>query len=204
MKKLVEYGIASTHFKDAQEAHSHTYMTNDGRAVSTLLIFTDNPYNVQVAAAKHILDIGSGTGRNLDWIMQNTEAQYHGVDPNPSMHEFFWDIQDTKWQDRTHLYTSFDLPPIHFDVVVCTFVFQHIGFRPPTGQMNVVDITKEALKFCTPDTVWIMYEHDWEEPWIWQWMEECDILPQVILPNYKGIPELTDRGAHHLIIWTDR
>jgi SAM-dependent methyltransferase len=202
MKKLVEYGVAATHFTSAQDAHSHTYMTNDGRAVSTPLIFADNPYNDRVAGAKAILDIGCGTGRNLEWVMQNTDAHYYGIDPNPSMHEFFWDVQDTKWLSRVSLFREFTFPAVQFDAVVCTFVFQHIGFRPPTGQMNVTDITKEALKFCDEKTVWIMYEHDWEEPWMEQWMAECNIHDPLIMRDYTGIPELTHRGAHHLIIWT--
>jgi SAM-dependent methyltransferase len=206
MKKLVEYGVAAHHFNTAQEAHSHTYMTRDGRAVPTPLIFPDNPYNEAVKNAKVILEIGSGTGRNLPWIMNNTTAHYIGVEPNPSMHQFFWDIQPKEYQNRVSLHKSFDElnPELKVDIVVVTFVFQHVGYRPPEGQMNITDITEAARAFCTRDTVWIMYEHDWEEQWIGRWTEENDILPQVYKRDYAGIPEIAERGAHHLIIWKDR
>lgn len=217
-KKLVKYGVAAKDFESAQEAHSHTYMKPDGSAPSTPLIFDINPFNEQVKNAKVILDLGCGTGRNLQWIMENTNALYIGIDPNDSMRQFFWDIQDKKWSQvgRVLLFKDFkdyrdmlihdynlDGVDLSADVVVCTFVFQHIGFRPPAGQMNVADITQEARSVSKPNAVWIMYEHDWEEPWMNQWMMECDIFPTVFERDYEGIPELVGRRPHHLLIWQD-
>jgi cyclopropane fatty-acyl-phospholipid synthase-like methyltransferase len=208
-KELVKFGVAAKDYDSAQDAASHTYMTRDAQLVPTPLIFGDNPYNKDVEKASIILDLGCGIGRNLPWIMANTSASYIGLDPHPDMHKYFWDVQDEKWKDRvtlvkdfTELATALDGKAI--DVVVCTFVFQHIGFRPPEGQMNIADITVETRKLTTPSAVWIMYEHDGEEDWIGRWITETGVFPQVYMRNYDRIPELSHRGNHHLILWKER
>lgn len=204
MKKLVKYGVAAKDYKTPESAAGDTYTLRDGSLVPTPLIFPDNPYNELVRDAKFICDLGCGIGRNLPWIMENTQAMYYGIDPNDSMIEHFWKIQDEKWKNRVKLVKTFDDldDNIQFDVIVCTFVFQHIGYRPPEDHMNVTDITQQIRNFTHDDTVWIFYEHDWEEPgWIDRWFIETDIWPAVYYKNYTGIPELTDRGAHHLIIY---
>lgn len=202
MKLLEKYGVASGEFETANDAASHTYMKNDGSLPSTELIFPTNPFNDSVQKAKSVLDLGCGIGRNLEWIMLNTDAHYYGLDPNKSMLLHFWNIQDSKWADRVTLVSSFDqLPDIKLDIVVCTFVFQHIGYRTSDEQMNVTDITLEALKHCHDETVWIMYEHDWEEKWLERWFDDVKCVPVVYDRDSTAIPNLFDRGAHHLIIW---
>jgi SAM-dependent methyltransferase len=202
-KILSGVGVAAGHYNNALEAASHTYMTDDGRLPSTQLVIPDNPYNAEVLNAKHVLEIGCGIGRNLQWIMENTSAHYYGLDPNASMLCHFWEVQDVKWAERVTLVKSFDRLPEHvkFDLVVVTFVFQHIGFRTTDVEMNVGDITLEALNRCADGAVWFMYEHDSEEHWINPWLEYTGITPHVYMRNYTKIPQLNDRGAHHLIIF---
>lgn len=202
-KRYEMVGIGGVLYPTAHDAASHTYMKNDGSLPSTPLIFPDNPFNEQVAAAQNILDIGCGIGRNLSWIMENTQANYIGLEPNASMRQFYWDIQNTKWQNRAQVIPHIDNFPedIKFDIVVCTFVFQHIGRMTAPDQMNVIDITKEVLKHCKPGCVWIMYEHDWEDLWIEDWIRECNVNLVVYHRDYTGIPELIDRRPHHLMIW---
>lgn len=204
MKKLEPFGIAGRIYETPHSAAQDTYSDSSGNLPSTPLIFPDNPFNDDVATAKVILDLGCGIGRNLSWIMENTNAHYIGLDPNPSMLRFFWTVQDVvKYGSRVTLYSSFDQIPADtvIDVVVVTFVFQHIGFRPNEAQMNVSDITKNVRRFTTENTVWIMYEHEWEEKWAHRWMVENGVQPVVYEREYAGIPELTHRGLHDLIIW---
>jgi len=211
MKELVKFGVAAKDYTDANYAASETYMSHDAKLVSTPLTFPENPFNDRVSSAKVILDLGCGVGRNLEWVMENTNAIYIGLEPNESMLQFFWTHNEKyRHSDRIRLVRDFhelraivkadELPPI--DVVVCTFVFQHIGFRPGITHMNVADITKAAQEFTAkPDgAVWIMYEHDWEEMWIDRWEEECGITFDVYERSFN-YPLLTDRGLHHLIIW---
>ena len=210
MKQLTKYGVASGDYKTAIEAASHTYMDKNEKLVPTPLIFADNPFNEQVKNAKNILDLGCGVGRNLSWIMENTNAHYWGFDPNQSMLDHFWEVNDPKWKDRVTLAKStdeinfmmIDAPP-KMDVVVCTFVYQHIGYRPDANSMNITDITQEVRRFSKSNSIWIMYEHDWEEIWIDRWFMECGIDPDVYKRDYTGIEELTHRRPHHLIIFED-
>lgn len=218
MKELVKYGVAAKDYTDAHYAASETYMSHDSKLVSTPLTFDGNPFNDDVKNAKVILDLGCGVGRNLEWIMENTNAIYIGLEPNSSMLQYFWtynekyrsDTHTHNYKQRIRLVRDFhelraiinedELPPI--DVVVCTFVFQHIGFRPGITQMNVADITKAAQEFTRkPEgALWIMYEHDWEEPWIDRWEDECNVTFDVYERSFD-YPLLTDRGRHHLMIW---
>src|SRR5204863_1037271 len=104
-----------------------------------------------------------------------------GFDPNDDMLKYFWETQDPKWKDRVTLISSFDdmdqnecgCPTYRkFDMVLSTFVFQHIGFRPPVGEMNVSDISNEIKKFTRDGTVWFLFEHQREETWINRWAIE--------------------------------
>ena len=206
MKKLEAVGIASKQYESLTDARGNTYTTREDFFPPTPLAFAANPYNDLVISAKYVLDIGCGVGRNLPWVMTSTTAHYYGLDPNTSMLKYFWEIQDKNWQPRTTLATSFDEFPtdIKFDVVVSTFVFQHIGYRTNENQMNIDDITQEAMKRSKPGTIWILYEHDGEEQWIDRWFYNNKIEPDVYIRDFNGIPELTHRGPHHLIIWAQK
>jgi SAM-dependent methyltransferase len=210
-KKLEAYGVAAINFTDAETAAGYTYTKNTGELASTPLIFAGNPFNADVESASCILDLGCGVGRNLRWIMENTNAKYIGLDPNLSMLKYFWENQKYDYSGYAHritLVSSFDelagvlsiLGVSKIDVVVCTFVFQHIGFRTSEGQMNVADITKGVQRFTQNNAAWIMYEHDGEERWIEPWLEQCYISPVSLCRNFY-YPELTDRGLHHFIAW---
>lgn len=213
MKELVKFGVAGKDYTDSHYAASETYMSHDAKLVSTPLTFPENPFNDDVKNAKVILDLGCGVGRNLEWIMENTNAIYIGLDPNDSMLQYFWEHNEKyRYQSARKIILVRDfhelraivredkIPPV--DVVVCTFVFQHIGFRPGLTHMNVADITKAAQEFTRkPEgAVWIMYEHDWEEPWIDRWEDECNVTFDVYERSFN-YPLLTDRGLHHLMIW---
>lgn len=180
-KTLTPYGVSLADYTDARDALGYTYTTRDGQFPPTPFVSDINPFNKEILEAKHVMEIGTGVGRNLPFIMENTNAHYYGVDPNEKMLKYFWDVQDHKWKDRVTLVTSFDKLPeeVQMDFVIVTFVFQHIGFRPGIGQMNVADITKEAMKHTRNGTVWFVLEHEREELWQQKWMKECGIIPAV-------------------------
>lgn len=215
-KKLKTFGISDHIYVSPEDAIGQTYTTRDGEAVPTPLIFPDNPFNEDIKNAKHILDVGCGIGRNLSWIMENTNAHYYGFDPNESMLKWFWDVQDKKYESRVTISEGFINPLEKYNVVVCTFVFQHIGYRPPEDIMNVGDITAEIKKNTSDGCIWILYEHDAEERWIEWWLCEQEINPDVYIRNYKGIEQLTHRddyvagdmydigASHNLIIWKEK
>ena len=205
MKKLESFGIAGINFTDRVLARGFTYTTREDELVPTNLCSKENPFQEEILSAKYILDVGCGIGRNLQWIMENTDAIYVGLDPNESMMQYFWDCQNLMWINRVQLHHNFDTidKNIVFDVVVSTFVFQHIGYRPNESQMNITDITNSIRKFTKNGTVWFLIEHDGEEDWIPRWTSENGIIPDIYIRNYTGLEELTHRGLHHLIIWKE-
>lgn len=215
VKRLEEYGCAtSTRILDEAErvkvdvtavARGYTYTTKDDGFPPTPLAFEGNPFNDEIRAAKNILDFGCGVGRNLPWIYENTDAIYYGLDPNPVMLENFWKVTDQKYTKMAFLLKSFeDIPKdMVFDVVVSTFVMQHLGYRAPEGVMDVSDITQEIMKHTRKGTIWFLHEHETEEPgWLDRWFTENDITPDFFELNWSGAPELTHRGNYaHLVLW---
>ena len=216
MKRFAEYGVARSEniVNEAgragvpvdRVARGYTYNTSSNEFPSTRLDMPGNPFVKDVLEANQILEIGCGVGRNLPWIMDNTKAQYHGLDPNPVMLESFWKVTDTKYNDpnRVFLYDDINLlpPGMMFDVVFSVFVFQHLGYRSAPDVMNVTDITQRVMEHTRSGTVWILYEHQNEEPWIDRWIKENGVTPNVWMPRYHGLPEMLDRGDDaHLIIW---
>jgi cyclopropane fatty-acyl-phospholipid synthase-like methyltransferase len=211
MKEFKAFGVASKMYNNAKEAADDTYTTKDGKLEPTPLIFNDNPFNDNVKNAKKIFEIGFGVGRNVSWIMENTSAHYYGVEPNPTMFNAFWEYNDKKYQDRIHLYKHFNeiSPCIRFDIVLSTFVLQHIGYMPLEDTMNVNDIVTNIRTHTKQDTVWIILEHDSEDSWIEQLFNDQDISPDVYIRRYKGIESMTHRDhtthtGHHLIIWKEK
>lgn len=213
-KKFEAYGIChpdnirqsaeSTNSPIEQAARGFTYTDRNNDYPSTRLAFPQNPFNEDVLNAKYILDVGMGTGRNIPWICDNTNATYVGIDPSPIMRDNVWKVIDPKYQPRTIICGDWSeiSTDIIFDVVISTFVFQHLGYRNPPEVMNVTDITKEIFKHTRVGTVWILYEHEVEERWISRWMKDNDINPQIIDLHSNVWPELTHRGSQaHLIIW---
>lgn len=190
-KKLIPYGVSIDTYHDADHAKGYTYTTADGGFPPTPVLSSLNPYNEEIKNSKNVLEIGAGVGRNLPFVMEQTSAHYYMVDPNEQMHKYFWDIQPEKYKDRVTLCKSFDELPadVLMDFVLVTFVFQHIGFRPPFGQMNVADITLEAMKHTHDGTVWFVLEHEREEIWQERWMGTCKITPSVYFKpggNHSG------------------
>lgn len=216
MYKLKKYGVANKDYTNAQEAKGDTYTRLDGSFPPTNLACIENPFIDELKTAKYILDLGCGVGRNLPWIMENTQAIYIGLDPNVNMTNYFWDIQEERgysknmWENRVFIYNEFNEIPnyIKFDYVVSTFVLQHLGYRyiVPQGY-NITGITKNIKEKCNPGAVWFALEHDSEENWIPTWQNECNITFKTYIRSYTGLPELTDRdhtapnGGHHLMIF---
>jgi SAM-dependent methyltransferase len=216
MLKLKKYGVAGKDYPNAQSAKGDTYTTLNGQFPSTNLACSDNPFIEELNSSKYILDFGCGVGRNLPWIMENTNAIYVGLDPNTSMTEYFWDVQkdqgyDIKsWKDRVQLYNNFeDIPSdISFDYIVTTFVLQHLGYRYINFfTMNLDDIAKQLISRLNDGGVWFLIEHDSEENWIPRWIKNNNINLNVYIRSYTGLPELSERdytapnGGHHLMIW---
>ena len=216
MHKLKKYGVADKNYVNAQEAKGDTYTRLDGSFPPTNLACSENPFKTELQTAKFLLDLGCGVGRNLPWIMENTSAVYIGLDPNTTMTEYFWQVQEERgyskqaWEDRVFIYNEFEQIPniVKFDYVVSTFVLQHLGYRYEVpGGLNITGITKNVREKCNAGAVWFALEHDSEEDWIPTWTAECGITFETYLRCYKGLPEGTDRdhtapsGGHHLMIF---
>ena len=215
MKTLKKFGVARHDFTDLRDARGHTYTDSNDKFPSTNLGCKENPFIEQLKSAKYILDFGCGVGRNLQWIMENTDANYVGLDPNKNMTQFFWDVQQLdrgdveRWKERVTVVNEFSEiePNIKFDYVVSTFVLQHLGYRYVVpGGLNLTEITRKIFSYMNNDAVFFTIEHDSEEPWIDRWTKECDITLDVYIRSYKGLPELTHRdnctyGGHHLMIF---
>ena len=215
MHKLKKYGVANKDYTNAYDAKGDTYTRLDGSFPPTNLACAENPFVTELQSAKFILDFGCGVGRNLPWIMENTDAVYIGLDPNTNMTDYFWEVQNERgyskedWEGRVFVFNEFEEIPtsVKFDYVVSTFVLQHLGYRyeVPEG-LNITGITRSVKEKCNPGAVWFALEHDSEEDWIPTWIEECDITFETCIRSYKGLPELTDRdhtanGGHHLMIF---
>ena len=179
-KQLTPYGVSIYNYENAKEAMGFTYTTSDGNCPPTPFFFDSNPFKNEMKSAKNILEIGCGIGRNLSILMENTNAHYWGLDPNKKMVKYFWEIQDPKWKDRVTICNDFNEFPadLKFDVVISTFVMQHIGFRPPADQMNVLDISKMVMNFTQNGTIWFVFEHEREEQWQQKWLDELEIIPE--------------------------
>ena len=212
-KELIPYGVSVLKYANANDARGHTYTTKTDEYLPTPFISPINPFNEDILVSKNVLEIGGGIGRNLPFVMEQTNANYYSVDPNDEMTQYFWEVQDNKYKPRVTLCKTFDDLPIDmkFDFVIVTFVFQHIGFRPSSLQMNVTDITREAMKHTQSGTVWFVLEHEREEVWQQRWMDECNITPNVYFKpggNYAGggvipYPEfecMTARGNDNNIV----
>ena len=203
-KKLIAFGTAAREIRSAEEARFWTYQRQDGSFPPTRLLNPDNPFNEEIKKARSVLEIGCGSGRNLPYIMENCPyAKYYGVEPNQSMLRWFWELNDRRFQDRAYVTYEFDevLLSQKFDLVITTFVLQHIGYRPVPPAMNVGDITQVVLRLMKEHAIWFSFEYDAEERWIGRWMSENKIRPQVYIRYYAGFPELNDHTFHHLIIW---
>ena len=188
-------------------ARGYTYTTRDDGFPPTPLTFEGNPFNDEILAAKNILDFGCGVGRNLPWIAENTNAMYYGLDPNPVMLEEFWNVTDQKYGNMAFLLKSFEEIPksMVFDVVVSTYVMQHLGYRPPKGTMDVTDLTQEIMKHTRKGTIWFLLEHEKEEIWFDRWFTENNIEPDFFELNWSRMEELTHRGTDaHLVIFKER
>ena len=217
MEKLKKYGVAAREYTTAEEARGDTYTKLDGSFPTTNLGCEENPFIAELQAAKFILDLGCGVGRNLAWIIENTSAVYIGLDPNTYMTDYFWEVQKERGyskedlEGRVFIYNDFEQIPdtVKFDYVVSTFVLQHLGYRfSVEGGLDITGITESVKARCNEEAVWFALEHDSEEDWIPRWTIECNITFETYIRTYKGLPELTDRdyltnhhAGHHLMIF---
>jgi len=209
-KALRPHGKDPIFFQNKDEAMGWTYTANDGSIPSFPLDFEDNPYSDECMNAKNLFEIGMGVGRNAIGIHKNTNIHYHGLEPNESMGKWFWEWNDKKYEERTSLYTNWDEieKGTKFDVMLSTFVLQHITYKNPSA-WNVSDIVNKMKEYAHEDTTWILYEHDGEYGgWIDKMFNECGITPEVYQRGYTGIEDHThrdnsvgNRQGHHLIIW---
>lgn len=215
-KTLKKFGYAGSDFTDLTTARGDTYTTKLDEFPSTNIACDENPFREQLETTKYILDFGCGVGRNLRWIMENTDANYIGLDPNTNMTQFFWDVQYKEhgsivdgWRDRVTVINDFSQIPlvVKFDYVISTFVLQHLGYRYIViNGMNLTDITQQILSLMNDGAVFFTLEHDTEELWIDRWVRECNIKLDVYIRSYEGLPELTHRDhctydGHHLMIF---
>lgn len=204
--KLIPYGIAGRQFTDAEDAKGNTYTEQSGNWPPTRLIHEDNPYSDVVKDAKYILEIGVGCGRNVPYILEETEADFYGIDPNESQLCHFWHYFPVWLNDqkhRVHLYRDFtELPEgVTYDVIFSVATLMHLGYRYNV-RPNITDIVQSALKVLRPGGILWMLEHEREEAWQERMLTECAIEPDVYEKYYTGLPEMTHRGTDmNLIIW---
>jgi len=210
-KQFKAFGVASPLHLTPAIARSYTYEADresdpNKKFPGTPFINDDNPFNEKVRNAKNILEIGCGVGRNVPYLMENTAAKYTGLDPNKvGMLDHFWDIVPTKYQDRVTITDTFDdLKGEKFDLIICTFVLQHIGYRPDSETMNIDDITQKVMEHTSQGTVWFLLEHNFEEDWQTKWMAANGIVPDVFIQPWTRFPELRHRTEHNLIIWEEK
>ena len=76
------------------DAKFYTYLTDEGEHIPTPIINDDNPFNDEIINSNNILEIGCGVGRNVQYLLDNTNSNYIGVDPNREMTKWFWDVVD--------------------------------------------------------------------------------------------------------------
>lgn len=208
------FGVASKTYLSAEEAKGDTYTKNDGSFPPTNLFCKENPYKKEAQQAQYILDFGCGVGRNMPWVMMNTNAVYVGLDPNETMLYHFWNVQEEngfskeEWGDRVILCKDFSQisEGVKFDYIISTFVLQHLGYRY-NNEFNLNNIAQAVFTYSNKGAIWFALEHDSEEDWIPRWTIENNINLEVYIRGYKGLPELTDRdntapnGGHHLMIF---
>lgn len=213
MNVLSPFGMSSHQYSNKDAAIYATYIDNTGKPVPTRLNVPENPYINEIINADVILDLGCGIGRNLPWIMDNTHAEYIGLEPNDSMRRFFWDVQEHKHKRFVTLCKDFQELDIAcggsiIDAVVCTFVLQHLTAKLTLpGIMGRNEITQKVMQRCKPGAVWFLYESEYEEEWVRDWARACNIHFDVLIKDYRGLPELTHRENadpathHHLMIF---
>ena len=207
-KSFKPFGVASELY-DTETAKHMTYTTRSGELAPTPLIFKENPYSDEIKNLKYIFEIGCGVGRNIKWVLDHTDAVFISVEPNLSMIEALYNIYpEYKDNVRVLIYSNFtDIKEdIKFDLVLSTFVFQHICYMPDSDTYNVKDIASEISKYAHDNTIWILLEHDGEDNWIDRFINDCNIKLDVYIRNFKGIEELTHRdhcapNGHHLMIF---
>ena len=87
----------------------------------------------------------------------------------------FWDVVDKS--DRVKLFNDLNLDT-EIDVVLSILTFEHIGYRTPNNIMDIRDITFEIMEYTHPGTIWVLVEHEVEEPgWIDRWCGDFNINP---------------------------
>ena len=213
MKKFEAVGVYAREapvIPSSLAAMGQAYSGNDDEPVSFPMEFEDNPYSDECVNANSLFEIGFGCGRNAIGIHRDTDIHYHGLEPNETMSKWFWDWNDKKYEKRTSLYKDWDEieDGTKFDVMLSTFVLQHITYKN-SDMWNVTDIIKKMKEYAHEDTTWILYEHDGEhEGWIDRMLSECGIAPIVYHRGYTGIENHTHRDnlvgnqqGHHLLIW---
>lgn len=203
MKKLRPFGVAGCPMKSEEDAIGMTYTNAEGVAVPTPLVFPQSPFNYEIRnQVRNVLEIGAGTGRNVESVLSEcSNAQYVGIEPSSTMRQYF----EPRDNERVLCVPDFSGIPdgMRFDLVLSTFVFQHIGYRPSGDTMNVADITRAIMRYTKPSTIWYLFEHDREEAgWLDRWLKEFGFNPEIDIRNSTIPAELTERGAyHHLVMF---
>jgi SAM-dependent methyltransferase len=217
-KQFSTFGVCDREFDNFKDARAYTYTSDwdsahpladgDDMWPPTPLVFSDNPTNDLILNAKNILDLGCGCGRNLPWVMENTDANYYGLDPNKSMLSHFRNPNELEWGSRVNVSSDIsDFGDVKFDVVISTFVFMHIGYRPVPPQMNVGDVTEMVMKHTDIDTVWFLFEHtneekDWFDKWEAQFHHKLDkVFDRVNFPEEFDFMNRRNHlaGGYHLL-----
>ncbi len=199
-----EFKATGTAFKDFKSFDAVKKGLNQRVGLQTPLIF-GHKYDNQILQAKKIFEIGCGLGRNLEWIMKNTKANYYGVEPNDTVLTHFWEYESNlEYKERVYLSNSFneEIKKHKFDIIVCMFVFQHIGYRTTNikNAMDIDEITHEILPMTTKDTLWFLVEHEHEEAnWQAKWIMNSGFI---LLQEFKDkdIETYKPKGGHNILI----
>ena len=136
MKHLKKFGYGGVDYTNMADARGNTYTTSDNRHPTTNFACQDNPYTEQLYSAKYILDFGCGVGRNLSWIMENTNAHYVGLDPKADNHPLY-DTQRNFYNKHTSFFehdksSEFHICPAEeFDFSKYNLFFDMVFTSPP-------------------------------------------------------------------------
>ena len=209
MNKFEAYGLGATNVTNLANSTAVLFPLKNIKVVpSTPLCCKSNPFCKEIKEAKNILEIGCGFGRNVTWIIENTNAKYFGIDPNKSVAASFQERNRRHDKDRIYFTHEFDeiITENKYDVILTTYVFQHLAPQPTKlDVMNLNEITEEIFKVTKPGTIWFLIDHEAEKRhWQRDWFKRFNIKPEIYIKDCQDFEEIHPIGKHNLTIFKQK